>query len=175
MADVEAHYQDPKLPYPKEDNPLMYELSSYLECAGISNPLGKIYITTKRLPYFSLFTFLFVVAQLPKLQYVKTVGSIIGKLPKDPIDGPPFIVGTLTLLKQFHTENTDQFLALLGQYVRSLVESTAAGGRASELPQEAVCILAFLDDFVHYAALPRQTIESHIPAYIFDEFKSNAQ
>ncbi|XP_071483871.1 WASH complex subunit 5-like [Diadema antillarum] len=175
MTDVEVHYQDPTRPYPKEDNPLMYELSSYLECAGIGNPLAKIYITTKRLPYFSLFTFLFVVSQLPKLQYVKTVGSIIGKLPKDPIDGPPFIVGTLSLLKQFHSENTDQFLALLGQYVRSLVESTAAGGRSSELPQEVVCILAFLDDFVHYASLPRQMVESHIPAYIFDEFKSNAQ
>ena len=42
MADVEAHYQDPTLPYPKEDNPLMYELSSYLECTGIGNPLAKV-------------------------------------------------------------------------------------------------------------------------------------
>ena len=47
------------------------------------------------------------------------------KLPKDPLDGPPFVVGTLSLLKQFHSENTDQFLALLGQYVRSMVEFAA--------------------------------------------------
>ena len=42
LADIEAHYQDPTKPYPKEDNPLMYEMASYLECAGICNPLNKV-------------------------------------------------------------------------------------------------------------------------------------
>ena len=42
LADIEAHYQDPKLPYPKEENPLMYELTSYLESAGFHNPLLKV-------------------------------------------------------------------------------------------------------------------------------------
>jgi len=42
LADIERHYQDPSLPYPKEDNPLMFELTSYLESAGISNPLAKV-------------------------------------------------------------------------------------------------------------------------------------
>ncbi|XP_033124935.1 WASH complex subunit 5-like [Anneissia japonica] len=173
LKDVEAHYQDPTLPYPKEDNPLMYELSSYLESAGFCQPLAKIYITTKRVPYLSLITFLFVTSQLPKLQYVKSVGSMVAKQIKDPIDGPPFIAGTITLLKQFHSENTDQFLALLGQYVRSHVEAAATVSKTPELPVEAMNVLAFLDDFVHYGSLPRKMVEAHIPAYIFDEFKSN--
>ena len=42
LKDVEAHYQDPTLPYPKEDNPLMFELATYLETAGIHNPLTKV-------------------------------------------------------------------------------------------------------------------------------------
>ena len=42
LADVEAHYHDPCRPYPKDDNPLMYELASYLESAGLSNPLSKV-------------------------------------------------------------------------------------------------------------------------------------
>lgn len=42
LADIEAHYKDPSKPYPKEDNPLMYELASYLDWAGISNPLAKV-------------------------------------------------------------------------------------------------------------------------------------
>ncbi|XP_071964498.1 WASH complex subunit 5-like [Antedon mediterranea] len=173
LKDVEAHYQDPTLPYPKEENPLMYELSSYLESAGFCQPLAKIYITTKRVPYLSLITFLFVTSQLPKLQYVKSVGSMIARQIKDPIDGPPFIAGTITLLKQFHSENTDQFLALLGQYVRSHVEAAATVSKTPELPIEAVNVLAFLDDFVHYGSLPRKMVEAHVPAYIFDEFKSN--
>ena len=45
LRDVEAHYQDPTRPYPKEENPLMFELTSYLEWAGIHNPLTKVRFT----------------------------------------------------------------------------------------------------------------------------------
>lgn len=41
IADIERHYQDPTLPYPKEENPLMFELTSYLESAGYHDPLKK--------------------------------------------------------------------------------------------------------------------------------------
>uniref|UniRef100_A0A670JWH3 WASH complex subunit 5 n=1 Tax=Podarcis muralis TaxID=64176 RepID=A0A670JWH3_PODMU len=73
LADIEAHYQDPSLPYPKEDNTLLYEITAYLEAAGIHTPLNKIYITTKRLPYFPIVNFLFLISQLPKLQYSKNL------------------------------------------------------------------------------------------------------
>jgi len=76
LAEIEAHYKDPSKPYPKESNPLLYELSTYLDWAGISNPYTKIYVTTKNLEYFSVLLFLFVVSQLPKLTYVKHVGKL---------------------------------------------------------------------------------------------------
>ncbi|EPY84782.1 WASH complex subunit strumpellin isoform 1 [Camelus ferus] len=121
LADIEAHYQDPSLPYPKEDNTLLYEITAYLEAAGIHNPLNKIYITTKRLPYFPIVNFLFLIAQLPKLQYNKNLGMVCRK-PADPVDWPPLVLGLLTLLKQFHSRYTEQFLALIGQFIRSTVE-----------------------------------------------------
>lgn len=43
LADIEAHYQDPTLPYPKEDNTLLYDITAYLEAAGIHNPLNKVW------------------------------------------------------------------------------------------------------------------------------------
>lgn len=43
LADIEAHYQDPSLPYPKEENTLLYEITAYLEAAGIHNPLNKVH------------------------------------------------------------------------------------------------------------------------------------
>lgn len=76
LAEIEAHYKDPSKPYPKESNPLLYELSTYLDWAGISNPYTKIYVTTKNLEYFSVLLFLFVVSQLPKLTYAKHVGKL---------------------------------------------------------------------------------------------------
>jgi WASH complex subunit strumpellin len=77
LAEIEAHYKEPSKPYPKESNPLLYELSTYLDWAGISNPYMKIYVTTKNLEYFSVLSFLFVVSQLHKLAYSKNVGKLI--------------------------------------------------------------------------------------------------
>ncbi|KAL5022673.1 hypothetical protein ScPMuIL_001828 [Solemya velum] len=171
LADIERHYQDPSLPYPKEENPLMFELTSYLEAAGFHNPLMKIYITTRRLPYFPLFNFLFVVTHLSKLVYSKSINGMVCKKMSDPLDGPPFVVGCITLLKQFHSENTAIFIAYLGEYVRSLVE-VLPGAKSTDLSQDILNVLVFLEDYIYYSGLPRKMVEAYIPTYIFDEFRS---
>uniref|UniRef100_A0AAA9TCR8 WASH complex subunit 5 n=1 Tax=Bos taurus TaxID=9913 RepID=A0AAA9TCR8_BOVIN len=170
LADIEAHYQDPSLPYPKEDNTLLYEITAYLEAAGIHNPLNKIYITTKRLPYFPVVNFLFLIAQLPKLQYNKNLGMVCRK-PADPVDWPPLVLGLLTLLKQFHSRYTEQFLALIGQFIRSTVEQCVSQ-KIPEMPADVVGALLFLEDYVRYTKLPRRVAEAHVPNFIFDEFRT---
>uniref|UniRef100_A0A5F8HFV4 WASH complex subunit 5 n=1 Tax=Monodelphis domestica TaxID=13616 RepID=A0A5F8HFV4_MONDO len=170
LADIEAHYQDPSLPYPKEDNTLLYEITAYLEAAGIHNPLNKIYITTKRLPYFPVVNFLFLIAQLPKLQYNKNLGMVCRK-PTDPVDWPPLVLGLLTLLKQFHSRYTEQFLALIGQFIRSTMEQCTSQ-KIPEMPADIVGALLFLEDYVRYTKLPRRVAEAHVPNFIFDEFRT---
>ncbi|XP_032109113.1 WASH complex subunit 5 [Sapajus apella] len=170
LADIEAHYQDPSLPYPKEDNTLLYEITAYLEAAGIHNPLNKIYITTKRLPYFPIVNFLFLIAQLPKLQYTKNLGMVCRK-PTDPVDWPPLVLGLLTLLKQFHSRYTEQFLALIGQFICSTVEQCTSQ-KIPEIPADVVGALLFLEDYVRYTKLPRRVAEAHVPNFIFDEFRT---
>ncbi|XP_021107803.1 WASH complex subunit 5 isoform X3 [Heterocephalus glaber] len=170
LADIEAHYQDPSLPYPKEDNTLLYEITAYLEAAGIHNPLNKIYITTKRLPYFPVVNFVFLIAQLPKLQYNKSLGMVCRK-PADPVDWPPLVLGLLTLLKQFHSRYTEQFLALIGQFIRSTVEQCTSQ-KIPEMPADVVGALLFLEDYVRYTRLPRRVAEAHVPNFILDEFRT---
>lgn len=170
LADIEAHYRDPSLPYPKEDNTLLYEITAYLEAAGIHNPLNKIYITTKRLPYFPIVNFLFLIAQLPKLQYNKNLGMVCRK-PADPVDWPPLVLGLLTLLKQFHSRYTEQFLALTGQFIRSTMEQCTSQ-KMPEMPADAVGALLFFEDYVRYTKLPRRVAEAHVPNFIFDEFRT---
>ncbi|XP_007441945.1 WASH complex subunit 5 [Python bivittatus] len=170
LADIEAHYQDPSLPCPKEDNTLLYEITAYLEAAGIHNPLNKIYITTKRLPYFPIVNFLFLISQLPKLQYSKNLGMVCRK-PADPIDWPPLVLGLLTLLKQFHSRYTEQFLGLIGQFVRSTMEQCTSQ-KVPEMPADVVGALLFLEDYVRYTKLPRKVVEAHVPNFIFDEFRT---
>ncbi len=40
----------------------------------------QIYITTKKLPHFAIFNFLFVVSQMQKLQYLKSVGTSLDSI-----------------------------------------------------------------------------------------------
>lgn len=54
-----------------------------------------------------------------------TIGAMFPRKPTDQIDCAPFVVGMITVLKQFHCEFTEQFFACCGQYVRSLVEAAA--------------------------------------------------
>ncbi|XP_067134229.1 WASH complex subunit 5 [Centruroides vittatus] len=171
LADIEAHYKDPSKPYPNDNNPLMYELSNYLEWTGISNPLAKIYITTGPLPHIPLFLFLFTIFHLSKLTYVKNIDGLISKKTIEPIDGIPFVIGTLTLLRQFHQEKTGQFLAYLGQYIRSNVESVIGeGSKGGDFPQEVLNILVYLDEFQQQGKLPRKAVTKYIPDYLFDKF-----
>uniref|UniRef100_A0A8B9L1D3 WASH complex subunit 5 n=1 Tax=Astyanax mexicanus TaxID=7994 RepID=A0A8B9L1D3_ASTMX len=170
LADIEAHYQDPSLPYPKEDNTLLYEITAYLEAAGIHNPLNKIYITTKRLPYFPIVNFLFLIAHLPKLQYTKNQGMTCRRA-ADPVDWVPLVLGLLTLLKQFHSRYTEQFLALIGQFIRSIMEQCTSQ-KIPDMPSDVVGALMFLEDYVRYTKLSRKVVEAHVPSFIFDEFRT---
>ena len=47
---------------------------------------------------------------------------MVCRKPADPVDWPPLVLGLRTLLKQFHSRYTEQFLALIGQFIRSTVE-----------------------------------------------------
>ena len=57
------------------------------------------------------------------LTHTPTIGSMLCRRFSDPLDGPPFVAGCITLLRQFHTDKTEYFLEQMGQYVRSFVDS----------------------------------------------------
>ncbi|CAG2056387.1 unnamed protein product [Timema podura] len=173
LTEIQRHYKDPTKPYPKEENPLLYELSTYCDWAGISDPYSKIYITTNNLQFFSLLTFLFTISQVPKLLYIKNIG-LVCKKPQDPIDGVPFIVGIQTILKQFHPEVRNQYLLYMGQFIKSHIafSLSSSSSKPTELPNEVVNTLHFIESFVHYAALPREAVTKHIPDLILDQYRS---
>ncbi|CAB4000091.1 WASH complex subunit strumpellin [Paramuricea clavata] len=95
---------------------------------------------------------------------------MVPRKPGDTVDFAPFVVGIITALKQYHVETTHQFLACLGQYVRSSVDS-AASGKAAEFPDEVVNALAFFEDFLHYSKLSKKVAEEHVPMYLLDQFR----
>jgi WASH complex subunit strumpellin len=174
VGDIQMHYINPDtVPYPSEDNPLLSELTKYLETAGLHDPYSKIYITTSPLPAFPCLMFLFVISQVQKFAYNPSLGAILAKKPKDSHDWMPLVVGVLTLLRQFHSLHTQQFLAYLGQYVRAYLNEKLGQkeGKAEEYPDEVTSVLLFLEDFCRIGHVERKVVEGYFPAYIFDNFK----
>lgn len=173
LTSIKAHYKDPTKPYPSEDNPVMAELTTYLDAAGIGNPLNKIYITTKRISHFSMLCFLFTISQLQKLQYSKPLCGLISKKITEPVDSHPFVIGMITLLKQFHSFETESYIALIGQYIRSNTTTWNPSSKMIELPTEVINCLAFLENFMYYGEMNSALLDNHVPAYLMDEFRSS--
>ena len=137
-------------PYP--GNPLLPDVSRYLETAGINSPITKIYITTDALEGLPCLMFLFVLAQLQHLSWSRKLSTLMCNNKNQPLDGAPLVVGVITLLKQFHSSHTHTFLAYCGQYVRAMISAQAAaaasgisGGKG--IPPHCVTVLLFLEEF----------------------------
>lgn len=168
ISDVRAHYlkRETKA-YPA--NPLLPEVSKYLDTAGFNNPLTKIYITSEPLEGLACVMFLFVLAQLTKLKWNKRLNTLDSKNQKDPIDGAPLVVGVITIFKQFHSSQTQQFIQYLAQYVNVTV-SNECSPKTTALPPHAVSVLLFLEQFCSFSKMSRKAVDSLLPSYLMDRF-----
>lgn len=120
LLELKNHELDAKNPCP--DVELLAEVNSYLEWAGIYNPYEKVYIDTKTFRSISSAMTLLTLSQLSKLNYVKHISTMMGKKLSEHIDGMSFIVGILTVLRQYHIELLHLFIDQLAQYVISMAE-----------------------------------------------------
>lgn len=175
LTDIEAHYKNPETkPYPdSNENPLLAELSEYLEYVGINDPITKIYITTKPLDFFPMFMFFLFLSLSGKFTLNKKLSILIPNLPrkKGGMDSTPVMIGFITLLKQFHSIHTQKFLAFIGQYIRANINLVPKNPKLTDLPQEVRDVLVFLELFFKYStSIKREDLESYIPPYVFDFF-----
>jgi len=174
INDVRGHYTRPESKiYPGND--VLDELSKYLEAAGISSPITKIYITTEPLEGLPCIMFLFVLAHLAQLEWNPKLSTMTCAKKDLPLDGAPFVVGVITIMKQFHSSHTHTFLSYLGQYVRANINSQASNPKGPlTFPSHVVNVLVFLEEFCKFAHLSRKAIDSLVPSYIFDRFERSA-
>ncbi|XP_039285304.1 WASH complex subunit 5-like [Nilaparvata lugens] len=170
MNDIKHQHKDEKA---GEASLLATELTAYLDWAGIGEPLSKIYLTTRNPPYFSLMSFLFVISQLSRMQFVTNIGNLVWKKTGEPLDGVPFVVGLQTLFRHLHPQVRSQLLLYLGQYVNSHINaSVSSGNKVTDLSSEVTVTIAFLKSFCSYSGLPRTAITEHIPDPIIDLFSN---
>eukprot|EP01125_Pyxidicula_operculata_P012814 TRINITY_DN4218_c0_g1_i3.p1 TRINITY_DN4218_c0_g1~~TRINITY_DN4218_c0_g1_i3.p1 ORF type:complete len:1114 (+),score=245.98 TRINITY_DN4218_c0_g1_i3:40-3381(+) len=119
LNDIRAHYDHPETkPYPLKDNQLIFEIAKYLENIGANDPFSKIYVTTEPIDDFAFILFLIVLRQLSRFTFEAHLGER-PRTKKETIDDTPFVIGLITILKQFHSSNVTEFLTYIGQFLRS--------------------------------------------------------
>lgn len=158
LKDIQAHYIDPTLPYPDVESPLLPELAKYLEMAGLSEPLAKIYSTTKPSELLPFFTFLVLAGAAPRYTYNDMLAVLICKKDKHRADSTPLIMGIVTLLKQFHSSYSTQFLALCGQYIKANFNAMG-GSKKADLPKEVATMAYFVELYAKYGSVPSRVVE----------------
>lgn len=170
INDVKNHYARPdSKPYP--GNPILPDITSFLETSGVTKPVSKIYITTEEaLDGIAVLLFLFVLSEVQKLKWNRRLSTLVKSNEKVAFDGAPFVVGIATVLKQFHSSHTHTFLAYLGQYIRSTISAAAPPAKSAKVPGVVINLLYFLEEFCKFSAVDRHAIESVVPPYLFDRF-----
>lgn len=120
MLELKYHELNAENPCPSIE--LLWKVNKYLEWAGLYNPYEKIYIETKHFRNMASTMALLAISQLPKLTYMKNMSTLIGKKSSEHIDGVSFVVGIITVLKQYHYEITEIFIDEMAQYVISMAD-----------------------------------------------------
>ena len=107
--------------------PLLPELTQYLQWSGLYHPLQKIYLSTRGLeqPYGAHLFTLFIISQLNKLSYSRQICGLVARRPQDNADGMPFVIGLATLLRHLGHQPSQTCSTLLIQFVRSQLEAGA--------------------------------------------------
>ena len=75
-------------------------------------------------------------------------------------DGPGFIVGLLTIFKQFHPQNENTYINLLCHYLKNEIyrQNLASTVPQKDLSRNASMMLAYLDEIVRFKGVSRETI-----------------
>jgi len=140
---------------------MLSQLSKTLELVGIVNPYKKVYLLTKPLDNMSLFLMTLTMQTLEQLRFDEKLSTLRRLEAKPgsqkvevPIDGPHFIVGLITIFKQFNPEYFRCYIHHLAHYVKSIVHVSFG----KPLPTEAGTVLTYLDELVKFDGENREVV-----------------
>jgi len=181
MKDVQAHYKDPEnMPYPDQESPLLPDISKYLDSAGLSDALTKIYVTTEGTDVMSFIIFLAVLSILGEYEFNSLLGVSTSTVKKEKArrDSTPLIVGIVTLLRQFHSSHMLSFVQLCGQYIRTTLNQLGfemVQQKQVRIPQTIHNMLYLLDTMLQYARISPRALDSALPPALFHFIEQNVQ
>jgi hypothetical protein len=88
------------------------------------------------------------------------------------IDGPHFIVGLLTIFKQYHVNQFKKYLLYLTHFVKTTIHNASQQKMpAEELPVDVKITLNFLEELLRFEGSERELVKQNLGTYLFDFYK----
>ena len=120
---------------------------SCLETIGQVNPQNKVYKLVKDLDYFPLAAMLLTQCALGQLHYDPLVYNLTRAKKELLIDGPHFIIGLVTLFRQFHCSQYKRYVLYLVHYIKvSLNGAKDVQLQKRVLDQDATTTMTYLEE-----------------------------
>jgi WASH complex subunit strumpellin len=157
---------------------LLKDLSTILETSGFLEPIFKVFVIAKDLEYMPLGMLMLTLTASANLQYDLNVNSIVRKTKSAEIDGPCFIMGLLTIFKQFHNSHFKKYLVFMSHYIRSSIEVAKDKGsikKNGEYPPDVTICFAILEEILRFGKYDREVMKQVLGVnFLFDNFKNIA-
>ncbi|EAN79204.1 hypothetical protein, conserved [Trypanosoma brucei brucei TREU927] len=121
LTDLQHHYHSPDShPMPGE---IINAVSPFLDCAGISDALTKVYVTSKPIPSFVFYLIALTLRNIPRMRYDDKLASMVPSELKYLLDPEALVIALALLLKQFHSDQLVLFLNHLSRVVCAVVRN----------------------------------------------------
>lgn len=150
----------------------MKKLFDLTIAVGCGDPMDTVFMATDPLEGLPLLLLFFVITYVPKIKYDPNYGSLAKIKGGYAIDGWPIIVGSATMIKQFHPSYTKSFLAYIGQFIRVSVQTYAEKKEKKEeisrLASDLSGTIVFASQFCDISNLPHSTWYEFVPQYLLD-------
>jgi WASH complex subunit strumpellin len=147
------------------------DVTTCVEYIGLVKPMNKVYSLSRDLHHMPLMFALVTLNALQYLQYDTHLYSLVRGRREVVLDGPHFIVGLLTIFRQYHTSNFLKYLNYLGNYLKNVIQASHYSPQGlRQLPPEASPTLCFLEELMRFEGKSRDVISQILGPYIFDYF-----
>lgn len=149
----------------------MRDVTVCLEFVGQVKPMNKVYSLSRDLHHMPLMFALVTLNALNYIQYDAHLYSMVRSKKEVVLDGPHFIVGLLTIFKQYHSSNFLKYMMYLSNYLKNVIQASQFQPTGmKQLPPEVTPILCFLEELMRFEGRARDVVVQIVGPYIFDYF-----
>ena len=88
------------------------------------------------------------------------------------IDGPHFIIGLISIFRQFHHSQFKKYILYLIHFIKTnLAASKETQMQTRQLNLEAIVTMTFLEELIKFEGTSRELVTQNLGAFVFDYYK----